>query len=293
MKRRNAPKLDYLMKGRNTPNSDRLMNRLMKRNASIMDRLMMKRNAQYTLNWIQLHHEVLKLRGYVEWWGAAVKWGTERVPDHVTRHHLIFICIERLDFLHMRRLDSDQSLWDRFVSSICWSRNKAVLQLSDELIFWFYGDNRGIKHPRHDRAEDDRARRALNEAVKISRNGDLGPQMNLDRWAHRWDHRWPRRGNFRGGNFLYNEVDFPSRFSRQRYIAIHSFRQSIRFDMLARQYISLNEIASPTRNIIQTLTSRYKLSDSKVIEQLHEQYQALNNPPVKAKIEQWISDWEN
>jgi hypothetical protein len=63
--------------------------------------------------------------------------------------------------------------------------------------------------------------------------------------------------------------------------------------MLARQYISLNEIASPTRNIIQTLTSRYKLSDSKVIEQLHEQYQALNNPPVKAKIEQWISDWEN
>jgi hypothetical protein len=41
------------------------------------------------------------------------------------------------------------------------------------------------------------------------------------------------------------------------------------------------------------LISRYKLSDSKVVEQIHEQYQALKNSLVKAKIEQWISDWEN
>jgi hypothetical protein len=33
-----------------------------------------------------------------------------------------------------------------------------------------------------------------------------------------------------------------------------------------RQYISLNEIVSLTREVIQTLTSRYKLSGSKVIE---------------------------
>ncbi len=61
----------------------------------------------------------------------------------------------------------------------------------------------------------------------------------------------------------------------------------------ARQYISLNEIASPTRKIIQTLASRYKLSDSKVVEQIHERYQELKISPSKQKIEQWISDWEN
>jgi hypothetical protein len=53
-----------------------------------------------------------------------------------------------------------------------------------------------------------------------------------------------------------------------------------------RQYIPLNEIASPTRKIIQTLASRYKLSDSKVVEQIHEQYQTLKTPLVKQKIEQ-------
>jgi hypothetical protein len=60
----------------------------------------------------------------------------------------------------------------------------------------------------------------------------------------------------------------------------------------ARQYISLNEIASSTRKIIQTLASRYKLSDSKVVEQIHERYQELKIPFSKQKIERWISDWE-
>jgi hypothetical protein len=44
---------------------------------------------------------MLKLGGYVGWWGAAVEWGTERIPDHVTQHHLIFICMGRLDFLQI------------------------------------------------------------------------------------------------------------------------------------------------------------------------------------------------
>ncbi len=61
----------------------------------------------------------------------------------------------------------------------------------------------------------------------------------------------------------------------------------------ARQYISFNEIASSTRKIIQTLASRYKLSDSKVIEQIHERYQELKILLSKQKIEQWISDWKN
>jgi hypothetical protein len=64
-----------------------------------------------------------------------VEWGIERIPDHVTQHHLIFICMGRLDFLHMRRPGPDQPLWDRSVPSICWPRNGAVLQLSGELIF--------------------------------------------------------------------------------------------------------------------------------------------------------------
>jgi hypothetical protein len=34
---------------------------------------MMKRNAQITLDWIQLHHEVIKLKGYVEWWGELMR----------------------------------------------------------------------------------------------------------------------------------------------------------------------------------------------------------------------------
>ncbi len=111
------------------------LNRLMKRNASILNRLM-KRNAQIILDWKQLHHEVLKLGGYVGWWDAAVEWGTERVPDHVTQHHLIFICMYETAWFSagMQRPGPDQPLWDRSVPSICWPRNEAVLQLSDELI---------------------------------------------------------------------------------------------------------------------------------------------------------------
>jgi hypothetical protein len=40
----------------------------------------------------------------------------------------------------------------------------------------------------------------------------------------------------------------------------------------ARQYISSNEIASSTRKILQTLISRYKLTDVKMIKQIHEQF---------------------
>ncbi len=61
----------------------------------------------------------------------------------------------------------------------------------------------------------------------------------------------------------------------------------------ARQYILSSEIVSLTRQIIQILISRYKKSEAKIVEQLHEQYYDLKTPPVKEKIEQWISDWEN
>ncbi len=162
-----------------------------------------------------------------------MKWKIERISDHVIQHHLIFICMRRLDFLHLWRFDYDQSLWDRFVSSICWSRNEAVLQLNDELIFWFYEDDREIKHLRHDRTKiiDEWSIHDMIES-KMTEHEELWMrQLNprgtetsilewLDRWAHRWshrwDHRWSHRWDFRGGDFLYNEVDFSSRFSKQR-----------------------------------------------------------------------------
>jgi hypothetical protein len=54
----------------------------------------------------------------------------------------------------------------------------------------------------------------------------------------------------------------------------------------ARQYIFSSEIASLIRQIIQILTSRYKKSEIKIVEQLHEQYYDLKTPFVKEKIEQ-------
>jgi flavorubredoxin len=54
----------------------------------------------------------------------------------------------------------------------------------------------------------------------------------------------------------------------------------------ARQYIPPSEIVSLIRQIIQTLASRYKKSEVKIVEQLHEQYYDLKTLPVKEKIEQ-------
>ncbi len=60
-----------------------------------------------------------------------------------------------------------------------------------------------------------------------------------------------------------------------------------------RQYIPSSEMKSIIRQILQTLAGRYKQSDVKIVELLHEQYHALKTPSVKDKIEQWISEWEN
>ncbi len=61
----------------------------------------------------------------------------------------------------------------------------------------------------------------------------------------------------------------------------------------ARQYILSSEMRSSIRQILQTLADRYKQSNVKIVELLHEQYHALKIPFVKTKIEQWISEWEN
>ncbi len=61
----------------------------------------------------------------------------------------------------------------------------------------------------------------------------------------------------------------------------------------ARQYISFSEMRSNIRSILQTLVDRYKQSDIKIVELLHDQCYVLKFLLVKTKIEQWISEWEN
>ncbi len=61
----------------------------------------------------------------------------------------------------------------------------------------------------------------------------------------------------------------------------------------AKQYILSNEFASSSRKIIQMLAARYKLDQSKIIEQIHEQWRKLKIFSVKNKIESWIAEWEN
>ncbi len=42
-----------------------------------------------------------------------------------------------------------------------------------------------------------------------------------------------------------------------------------------RSYISFNEMKSSIKNILKTLQKRYKLSNVKIIKQLHDQYHTL------------------
>ncbi len=53
----------------------------------------------------------------------------------------------------------------------------------------------------------------------------------------------------------------------------------------ARQYIPHHEMTSSVRQIIQTLAARYKLSNDKIVEQIHAQWRALKSAPVKGEIE--------
>jgi hypothetical protein len=41
------------------------------------------------------------------------------------------------------------------------------------------------------------------------------------------------------------------------------------------------------------LAARYKLDQSKIIQQIHEQWRRLKTPSVKSKVESWVTEWEN
>ncbi len=61
----------------------------------------------------------------------------------------------------------------------------------------------------------------------------------------------------------------------------------------AQQYILFNELRSFARKIIKLLAARYKLNQSKIIQQIHEQWRKLNTSSVKNKVESWVTEWEN
>ena len=60
----------------------------------------------------------------------------------------------------------------------------------------------------------------------------------------------------------------------------------------ARSYIPSEKMEATVRDILKLLALRYKRSNSEIIQQIYQQYQLLKTPPVKAKIESWVVDWE-
>ena len=53
----------------------------------------------------------------------------------------------------------------------------------------------------------------------------------------------------------------------------------------ARTYIPPENMESTVRKILQVLFSKYKRSDTEVIEQIYQQFVALKNSPIKVKLE--------
>ncbi len=95
-----------------------------------------------------------------------------------------YVCTGRLDFL---QVCNGPALINRFGTGPY--RQFVDLEMEpfcSSVASWSYGDGRWVKHPRHDRAGDDRARRALNGAVKPPWGRRPRPQVDLGRWAHRW-----------------------------------------------------------------------------------------------------------
>lgn len=58
----------------------------------------------------------------------------------------------------------------------------------------------------------------------------------------------------------------------------------------ARTYIPSENMESTVRKILQVLFSKYKRSDTEVVEQIYQQFVALKHSPTKAKLEAWIID---
>jgi hypothetical protein len=103
-------------------------------------------------------------------------WSSDLI-SWILSHYIIidFFMHERLDF------ESNLLIWDdsycRFFINqltsrrvVLWSFNRNDVLKSRWFLSYLliFEDNRWVKHTRHNRVEDDRAQRALNEAVKFS-----------------------------------------------------------------------------------------------------------------------------
>ncbi len=93
---------------------------------------------------------------------------------------------------------------------------------------------------------------------------------------------------FKADDLMYNMLNKNyERIAQRIKIVNNAIRTS------TKQYISSNEFVSSKRKVIQMLAARYKLDQSKIIEQIHEQWRRLKISSIKSKIEQWIAEWEN
>ncbi len=62
---------------------------------------------------------------------------------------------------------------------------------------------------------------------------------------------------------------------------------------LTQQYILSNELRLFAWKIIKLLAVRYKLKQSKIIQQIHEQWRRLKISSIKSKVESWVTEWKN
>ncbi len=97
-----------------------------------------------------------------------------------------------------------------------------------------------------------------------------------------------QKKEYKANNIEYDMLDKQFKRITQR---LRTVNNVIRTSVL--QYISSNELRSSTRKIIQLLAVRYKLDQSKIIEQIHEQWRDLKSSLTKDKIESWIVEWKN
>ncbi len=63
--------------------------------------------------------------------------------------------------------------------------------------------------------------------------------------------------------------------------------------LFVRMYFSSNELFAESRRMLQTLSTRYQLSNARIKKQLHETWRVLKTSSTKVKIKQWIADWKN
>ncbi len=160
-------------------------------------------------------------------------WSSDLINWYLSHHIIIQF------FMHERFLSRIASAYlRRFVSSIslsiCWLRIESFYDHSVEMIYssrdaffhiyWFSRSSRS-QRARRWVFDSDEIRSKWQRSLKTSWSEekslvtieDLDSQKDLD---ESWDER--SVNEIVGEEFLYNEVDFPSRLDRQQ-LAIHSF----------------------------------------------------------------------